>query len=131
MAFVLMQIEIYIHLLGSIIFGSHWMNNVFSQLLAFSLCWTVSKILSYFMKLKHYTKESAWTIFIHLLHWFKKPSFKFTALTHLFIFFFNAIKLICAHFSWNNLYLLLIEKYFLGPVFFLKFNFSFHEHDKF
>ena len=55
-----MQIEIYIHLLGSIIFGSHWMNNVFSQLLAFNLCWTVSKILSYFMKLKHYTKESAW-----------------------------------------------------------------------
>ena len=66
-----MQIQIYIHLLGNIIFGSHWMNNVFSQLLAFSLCWTVSKIFSYFMKLKH-TKESAWTIFIHLLHWFKK-----------------------------------------------------------
>ena len=32
-----MQIWIYIHLFGSIIFGSHWMNNVFSQLLAFSL----------------------------------------------------------------------------------------------
>ena len=66
-----MQIGIYIHLLGSIIFGSNQMNNVFSQLLAFSLCWTVSKILSYCMKLKH-TKESAWTIIIHLLHWFKK-----------------------------------------------------------
>ena len=66
-----MQIGIYIHLLSSIICGSHWMNNVFSQLLAFSLCWTVSKILSYCMKLKH-TKENAWTIFIHLLHWCKK-----------------------------------------------------------
>ena len=66
-----MQIGIYIHLLGSIVFGSHWMNNVFSQLLAFSLCWTVSKILSYCMKLKH-TKEIAWTIFTHLLHLFKK-----------------------------------------------------------
>ena len=54
-----------------------------------------------------------------------------TALTHLFIFSFNVIKLICAHFSWNNLYLLLIEKYFLGPVLFRKFNFFFLEHDKF
>ena len=40
-----MQIGIYIHLLGSIIFGSNQMNNVFSQLLTFSLCWTVSKYL--------------------------------------------------------------------------------------
>ena len=50
---------------------------------------------------------------------------------YLFIFFFNAIKLVCAHFPWNNLSLLLIEKYFLGPVLFLKFNFFFLEHDKF
>ena len=42
--------------------------------------------------------------------------------THPIIYVFvNEIKLICAHFPWNNLYLLLIEKYFLGPILLLKF----------
>ena len=42
--------------------------------------------------------------------------------THPFIYFFvNEIELICAHFPWNNLYLLLIEKYLLGPILLLKF----------
>ena len=50
-----------------------------------------------------------------------KKTHQLTALTHLFIFFFNEIELICAHFPWNNLYLLLIEKYFLGPILLLKF----------
>ena len=37
--------------------------------------------------------------------------------------FFEAIKLICAHFPWNNLYFLQIKEYFLEPILFLKFNF--------
>ena len=49
-----------------------------------------------------------------------KKTHQLTALTHLLIFFVDEIKLICAHFPWNNLYLLLIEKYFLGPILFLK-----------
>ena len=49
-----------------------------------------------------------------------KKTHQLTALTHLLIFFVDEIELICAHFPWNNLYLLLIEKYFLGPILFLK-----------
>ena len=40
------------------------------------------------------------------------------------------MKLICAHFPWDNLYLFLIEKYLLGPILFLKFNFFFLKHDQ-
>ena len=49
-----------------------------------------------------------------------KKTHQLTALTHLLNFFVDEIELICAHFPWNNLYLLLIEKYFLGPILFLK-----------
>ena len=123
MAFVLMQIWIYIHFLGSIIFGSHWMNNVFSQLLAFSLCWTVSKILSYCMKLKH-TKESAWTIFIHLCHWLKK---KLISSLHSLIYLFSFLM------QWNSyvhtfhgiIYICYWLKIFLGPCIVSKIEFLF------
>ena len=72
--------------------------------------------------------ESAWKNFIHLLYWLKKltsllcsPIYYYLLLLfiiYLFLFF-DAIKLICAHFPRNNLYLLQIEKYFLGPMLFL------------
>ena len=44
-------------------------------------------------------------------------------LMHLFIIFFEEVTLICAHFPWNNLYLLQIKEYFSEPILFLKFNF--------
>ena len=64
--------------------------------------------------------ESAWTTFIHLLCW-SENSLVYRACA--FIIFFEAMTLVCAHFPWNNLYLLEIKEYFSEPILFLKFNF--------
>ena len=85
-----------------------------------SLNWNVKKN-SVSTKKKHHTMENAWTIFIHELRCIKNslvlraPSFVFSMHRN------SWIKIIRAHFPWNNLYINCIYsiwRYFNARVFF-------------
>lgn len=77
------------------------MNHVFSQLLASDL-WIKMWKISICMKEKHHTIESVWAICIHSLQCIKD------SLVFFFFFFLMHrnlwIKIIPAHFPWNNLF---------------------------